>query len=263
MKEYLIYMALLVGGVTVLVIFVAAITAFIRTREEGDFREAFYDGLDFFVGTDNRRWAVLLGIAIFTTFMALTHPGDGLLKSFEEKIQNDPLRKELDEVEERHYNLRDYGLYKTNPEMCVTSNEFRENNSHICEPKKEVRSWVWWWIAITIWIFLLIYTIPAFWDDIMRAGRRTYARLRAQAGGEARFRPGNLIDRLFGRRRRPGRRGRFFAETAPEGQAPPQAPAPGAGPQQEMNFWKVVLASLVPEILINLVEWFSPRRRRT
>ena len=260
MNEYLIYLAGVIFGVLA-IIFIIALVAELVVRDSQNPWQTFGRAFGFFLGTDNRRWVVLLVICLFTTVIALTHPGDGLVKPLEEKIQQDPLRRELNEVSERHYNLRDYGLYKTNTEMCVTSSEFRENNSHICEPKKEVRSWVWWWMAITFWFVLLIYTIPAFWDDIMRAGRRTYARLRAQAGGEARFRPGSWVERLFGRHGRPGRRGRFFAETASEGQTPPQASAPGAGPHPEMNFWKMMMASLVPEVFVNILEWLSPRRR--
>jgi len=253
MNEYLIYLAGVIFGVLA-IIFIIALVAELVVRDSQNPWQTFGRALGFFLGTDNRRWVVLLGIAIFATFMALTHPGDGLVKPLEEKMNNDPLRKELNEVEERHYNLRDYGLYKTNTEMCVTSSEFRENNSHICEPKKEVRSWVWWWIAITFWIFLLIYTIPAFWDDVMRAGRRTYARLRAQAGGRAKFRPGNLIDRLFGERGR---------QRGLETQTQPQAPVqPGVQPQHAMNFWSVMLASLVPEVFVNILEWMSKGRRR-
>ena len=254
MLEYLLYVFAVLGGASLLVVMIAGITAFVSARGDGDFRLAFNAGLDFFVGTDNRRWCTLLAIALFTTVIALTHPGDGLVKPLEEKIQQDPLRRELNEVSERHYNLRDYGLYKINTEMCVTSSEFRENNSHICEPKKEVRSWVWWWMAITFWIVLLIYTIPAFWDDVMRAGRRTYARLRAQAGGRAKFRPGNLIDRLFGGRGR---------QRGLETQTQPQAPVqPGTQSQHAMNFWSVMLASLVPEVFVNILEWMSKGRRR-
>ena len=253
MIEYLAYLFGVIVGALALIFFIALVAELV-SRDSQNPWQTFGRSLRFFLGTDNRRWAVLLGVAIFATFMALTHPGDGLVKPLEEKMQNDPLRKELNEVEERHYNLREYGHYRTNTEMCVTSSEFRENNSHICEPKKEARSWVWWWIAITFWIFLLIYTIPAFWDDVMRAGRRTYARLRAQAGGRAKFRPGNLIDRLFGGRGR---------QRGLETQTQPQAPVqPGTQSQHAMNFWSVMLASLVPEVFVNILEWMSKGRRR-
>ena len=253
MNEYLIYLAGVIFG-ALAIIFIIALVAELAVRDSQSPWQTFGRALGFFLGTDNRRWVVLLVICLFTTVIALTHPGSGLVKPLEEKIQQDPLRRELNEVSERHYNLRDYGLYKTNTEMCVTSSEFRENNSHICEPKKEVRSWVWWWVATTFWIFILIYTIPAFWDDVMRAGRRTYARLRAQAGGRAKFRPGNLIDRLFGGRGR---------QRGLETQTQPQAPVqPGVQPQHAMNFWSVMLASLVPEVFVNILEWMSKGRRR-
>jgi len=253
MSEYLVYLFGVVFG-ALAIIFIVALVAELVARDPQNPWQTFGRAFGFFLGTDNRRWVVLLVICLFTTVIALTHPGDGLVKPLEEKIQQDPLRRELNEVSERHYNLRDYGLYKTNTEMCVISSEFRENNSHICEPaKEEVRTWVWWWLALTFWILLLIYTVPAFWDDVMRAGRRTYARLRAQAGGRAKFRPGNLIDRLFGGRGR---------QRGLETQTQPQAPTSGAAPHPEMNFWKMMMASLVPEVFVNILEWMSKGRRR-
>lgn len=262
MTEYLLYVIAVLGGASLLVVMIAGITAFVSTRVEGDFRLAFNTSLDFFVGTDNRRWCTLLVTTLFITVMALTHPGDGLVKPLGGKAQNDPLKIELNEIKERHYNLRDYGFHKTNAEMCVESSDFYKKNKHICAPKNEIHSWVWWWISLTFWIALLIYAIPAFGDDIWRAGRRTYAHLRVQAGGESRFQPGSLIDRLFGRRGRPGKRGRSSAVPTPETQVLPQAPIPGAQPQHAMNFWSVMVASLIPEIFVNILEWMTPRKRR-
>lgn len=262
MTEYILYMIVVLGGASLLVVMIAGITAYVSTRSEGDFRSAFNTGLDFFAGTNNRRWLVLLVITVFTTVMAITHPGDGLVKPLEGKAQNEPLRIELNEVREKHYNLRDYGLYKTNAEMCAESSDFSKKNQHICASREEVRTWVWWWLTMTFLAVLLVYAIPAFWDDLWRAGRRTYARLRVQAGGEARFKSGSLIDRLFGGRGRSGKRGRSSAAPTPETQVPPQAPIPGAQPQHPMSFLSVMMASLIPEIFVNILEWMMPRKRR-
>lgn len=254
MIEFLTYLCAVILGSVLLVGMIGCI----RSIFAGCFWNTIGRTFDWFIGTDNRRWATLLGLTLIVSGIAVTHPGDGLSKPSMDRFRATAEVRSLHEIDEKYDNLTRFGRMATNAELCA-QNGFEAD---ICEDKsQEYKSWVWWKLAIFFWLATIIYFFPAFWDDAREFFGRVYNRLAESPEGEARLQEnwlGKILQAISNRRggrRTPPPGG---AGTTPGGTGESPTPGPG-GYTTGRIFFREFLAALVPELL---VEWRSIFGRR-
>lgn len=232
-----------------------AVIGCIRTIFVGHFWNTVGRTFGWFIGTDNRRWVTLFGLTLIVSGIAVTHPGDGLSKPSMDSFRATPEVRSLHEIDEKYDNLTRFGRMATNAELCAQEG-FKVD---ICEDKsQEYKSWVWGKLAIFFWLATIIYFFPAFWDDLIRAGERTYDRIAESSGGEARLQEnwsGKFLQWISGRRStRPA-----LSNTGSGGAG--ESPTPGpSGISTGRIFFREIIASLIPELLIEWRNIFGRRR---
>ncbi|HLD62149.1 MAG TPA: hypothetical protein VI998_04220 [Patescibacteria group bacterium] len=252
MTEFIVYLFVVIFSA----MFFVALIGCVRSISVGHFWNTLGCTFRWFIGTDNRRWVTLLGLTLIVSGIAVTHPGDGLSKPSMDRFRATSEVRSLHEIDEKYDNLTRFGKMATNAQLCENS-YFSEANAEMCNRGEAAyRSWIWWKLAIFFWLATAIYFFPAFWDDVVSAGGRTYDRIAESSSGEARLQEnwsGKILQWLSGRKSmRP-----IISTTGGGGVG--ESPTPGPGLSTGRIFFREIIASLIPELL---VEWRNIFGRR-
>lgn len=190
-------------------------------RQRVSFLEAVGYILEGMLGTNNRRWATLLGMAVTTLIVAASNPGAALLPDVPGNLWGALSGGRQSQVSGwfRHF----YGgtTYK-GPAAILASQE-------------SFFGWFWWW---AFWFYLsawVIYSIPTFSDEIFAFFHWIAEEIRQRRQTQAQARAAQ----------QPGRRGQQAA--------PAPAPAPPAGGG--------ILQFLGIDLIIESIEGFFRGRR--